>query len=412
MRIEINPRRVYLYIILLPLLKPGIVNNTCYTEMNNYYSILRIAIFVILIARIFISKNLRLSHYTVLMAIYEGWVLFSTVKTDVKGVAVWAGPALSIITVTLLFDLYEDDLHDIISVIGNILFVYFVLNEITVLVSVIISGNTDIGLAYFNHKLPSNQYFLGMDNRFICYYFPGVICNIISSRQQGIKYGAKAISILLVGGVTLIWLWAVGGMIGMTILLVVIFADEKFISGKIFNAQFLITMMLLVDIALIAVSVSNPGGIQRLMQTVFGKGGNFLDRVIMWRGVLYKVFAEHPLAGIGAQTKMFMSYFMRYNHAHNLMMTVLYQGGIVGELLFWVAMYVGCDGLMGYRSEALAKIILSVIVVELFTNFADTTFDVFFVIMVCLASKYVLLRESKYVINNQNRESWDVLNDY
>ncbi len=392
MHIEVYKERLFLYIVLLPVLKPGIVNNKCYSNYNSIYSYLRIAVFFIILLRIILSKALKLSHYAIIMMIYEGWIFLSTIRTNPGGVSVWAGPALSVITIVLIFDFYESNLFDVIDVIGNILFAYFVINEISVLVAIIASGNVNVGLSYFNPRLPKSQYFLGMDNRFINYYFPGVLCNILSSRKNGFKYGKRAFIIMFVGGATLISLWAVGGMLGMIILIAVVFTDERIIKGNLFNADHMITMMILANIVLIAASVTNPEMIWKIMQFFLGKGGNYLDRVNMWKGVLNKVFLKYPFAGIGAQSMQYVSYFMRYNHAHNLMMTVLYQGGIIGEILFWIGMYSGCHNLMWFRRENMAKTILGAIVVELFTNFADTTFDVFFVIMICMGVKYSCLR--------------------
>lgn len=104
----------------------------------------------------------------------------------------------------------------------------------------------------------------------------------------------------------------------------------------------------------------------------------------MWKNVYEKVFLEHPLTGIGTQSIKFMRYIMRYNHAHNLIMTLLLQGGLIGEVLWWRSIFIGTSKLNIAKSIE-SIVATACIVIEFLTNIMDSTNDSYFFILVAIA---------------------------
>lgn len=385
MKITVSKNTIYKYLLLLPLMKPGLFTQQCFNSINNIYSFFRILVFAILIYKLLAKRgNISASKLFFAVALYQFYILVVTVCTNPLGFMVWAGPATAIMTVVLLFDYYKDEVIELISCIASILWVYFWINEVCVVVCVISSKSTDAGLSFFNSQIAQNQYFLGMDNRFINYYFPTILANYIAEKRYNNSF-KKTFSVLIVGTVTLIVLKAVGGIMGMLSLAIIVTA--MFFSRRkiVIHIWLTIVFTIIVSIVFIWVSCVHTEILYSFFQNTMLKGSNYLDRVKMWKNVLEKVFYQRPLIGIGVQNLSYMRYIMRYNHAHNLVMTLLLQGGIIGEVLWWRSVFIGTEKMNNMGKNTLGIMISACIGIEFLTNIMDSTNDSYFFIIVCVA---------------------------
>lgn len=398
--IRIKKSELIKYILIFPLMKPGILSQSIFSKYNDVYSVFRSVVFAIVIYMLFFRpKKVTISTFSWLVCIYQFYILIVTIYINPKGIVVWAGPATAILTVVLLFDYYHDELYELIECTGNILFFLFIVNEISVVICLILSKNVDAGLAYFNSKISSNQYFLGMDNRFINYFFPAVLCNYITELKNKNDSLPRTKIILFVGTITLVILRAVGGMFGMILLNICVWLN-RFNRRFIFRIWFLIIISILMSLSIIVAGCQYPDVLVNFFQYVALKGSNFFDRIRMWRGVYNMVFLVRPLTGIGVQSVDYMRYIMRYNHAHNLIMTILLQGGIIGEVLWWSSIFSSTKKLNRVKNSKLVVIISACIFIELLTNIMDSTNDAFFFLMICIASN-ILYLDSREELNKQ-----------
>ncbi len=400
--IKIKKSRLIKYLLLFPIMKPGILSQSVFQNFNDIYSVFRILVFLILIYMLFFkSRSVAISKFAWATCLYHLYIFLVTLFTNPQGIAVWAGPATAILTVVLLFEYYANELYELIECIGNILFILFFVNEISVIVCLLVSKNTDIGFAYFNSKISSNQYFLGMDNRFINYFFPAILCNYITEINSYKNDIPKTKIILIIGTITLIVLRAVGGMFGMILLSICVLLN-RFNRSYFVRIWLLIALSIVLSVSVVMVGCVHPEVLVDFFQHVALKGSNFFDRVRMWRGVYSKVIVVRPWTGIGVQSLSYMKYIMHYNHAHNLIMTLMLQGGIVGELLWWISIFIGTKNLNMANNTKLVVMTSACIIIELLTNIMDTTNDAFFFLMICIAANIVMFeRKTNYTrINN------------
>ena len=385
MKITLSKNKIYKYLLLIPIMKPGLFTQQCFNSINTVYSFFRILVFAILIYKLFAKRgNISASKLFFSVSLYQFYILAVTVCTNPSGFTVWAGPATAIMTMVLLFDYYRDEVIEVILCIANLLWWYFWINEVCVFVCVIASKSTDAGLSFFYSKIAQNQYFLGMDNRFINYFFPTILTNYIIEKRHN-KSFRKTFSVLFVGTATLVVLKAVGGIMGMLSLVIVVTA--MFFSRRkiVIHIWLTIVFTILVSIVFIWVSCVHTEILYSFFQNMMLKGSNYLDRVKMWKNVLEKVFYQRPLTGIGVQNLSYMRYIMRYNHAHNLIMTLLLQGGIIGEVLWWRSIFIGTGKMNNMGKNTLGIMISAFIGIEFLTNIMDSTNDSYFFILVCVA---------------------------
>ena len=302
--------------------------------------------------------------------------------------AVWVGPASSIITVVLMFDYYRSDINELIECLANVFWMYFLLNELSVIVCIVASGSVSEGMAFFFPYVGNNRFFLGMDNRFLNYFFPGIMTNYIYEKRYKRTRFFRVKMIAIVGTATLTALNAIGGMTGMIALcIVLLFCSADSIIR--FDVGALIWITIFISITMIVIGIINPIPMQNAIERFMSKGNNYMDRALMWKHIFISVSSKYPLSGIGVQSikdmRRLMRFNMRYNHAHNLIMTLFMQGGIIGTILWWISIFVGTHELRLNNKNKLAMIIASCIVIELITNIMDSTNDAFFFVMVSIA---------------------------
>lgn len=384
MKIILNKKNIIMYLILLPTMKPGLFNQVYFEKVNSFYSLIRMIIFCVFVYKVFFRRRIILiSSLFMSVIVYQIYILIVTCLTNISGLLVWAGPATAIMTVVLLFDYYEDEIIYLLTAIANILWLYFWINEITVVICVWVSGSTDAGLSFFNSQITQNQYFLGIDNRFINYFFPAILTNYIVEKNKNRKY-IRTISIMIIGSITLIVLKAVGGIMGMVLLSFIItfmFITKRKVMIKAWQA---IVVTIIISVLFVYFCCTYTDVFYGFFQNTIVKGSNYLDRVRLWKNVYEKVFLERPLTGIGTQSIKFMRYIMRYNHAHNLIMTLLLQGGLIGEVLWWRSIFIGTSKLNNAKSTE-AIVVMACIIIEFLTNIMDSTNDSYFFILVAVA---------------------------
>lgn len=92
--------------------------------------------------------------------------------------------------------------------------------------------------------------------------------------------------------------------------------------------------------------------LMELFYSLFGKSGSLQERVTIWSRAI-GWFLKSPIFGMGVSSSVTDIWRLTYNHAHNLILQVLYQGGLV-SLLFLIAAIVSCVkiGSHDHRPEA------------------------------------------------------------
>lgn len=389
MKIILDKNRIVKYLIILPLLKPGLFSEPYFSKVNTFYSIARVLVLVFLSYKAFVArKQIVLSKLAVIVIFYHLYELMVTIFVNPQGMAVWVGPASSIITVVLMFDYYRSDINELIECLANVFWMYFLLNELSVIVCIVASGSVSEGMAFFFPYVGNNRFFLGMDNRFLNYFFPGIMTNYIYEKRYKRTRFFRVKMIAIVGTATLTALNAIGGMTGMIALcIVLLFCSADSIIR--FDVGALIWITIFISITMIVIGIINPIPMQNAIERFMSKGNNYMDRALMWKHIFISVSSKYPLSGIGVQSikdmRRLMRFNMRYNHAHNLIMTLFMQGGIIGTILWWISIFVGTHELRLNNKNKLAMIIASCIVIELITNIMDSTNDAFFFVMVSIA---------------------------
>lgn len=177
------------------------------------------------------------------------------------------------------------------------------------------------------------SYFLGHKNVMIQYMFCGFICmgarNLINRGKLGIKtviYGALILICNIIGQSTTSIIACIIVAIGIA------FYNKKWLS-IVFNPISIIVLQLAFFIGIVLLGLQN--NFSYFLSDITGKGLDMNGRTEIW-AIGLQAFFEHPWLGNGMDTvDNFLNIFSMNNDSfHNLVLDLLFQGGIIGLSLF------------------------------------------------------------------------------
>ena len=393
MKVVISKNKLFFIIALLILFEPGIFKNDEYVLINNLYSILKSILFLILV--IFCLKNQCVSRLSISVFIYECIFVISTVINGNKlGVLAgsFMGPAMAAVSICFLFDLFRDDLIDYVNSIRNILLIYYLLNILSIISTYIIMGKPSNFIGDGIHS-----FFLGIDNRFVFYFVPGMICALIVAVNKYNKPDIIFWVILIQGILILTVLWSVGAMLVMMAYLFFFLMSKKKSGSRTLNIYFFLISWIVINIALI-VFVNTPYANQLLLgaEVYFHKGANLNIRFLMWRNA-WKMFCENPVLGIGIKNRIQLKNILYgLAHTHNLFINILMRGGIAAICLFVSILFGATKPVMKMRNTYIGMSMAVCIFGCLVLSLVDTYDDVYFYLILNIAFRM------EWLINGKN----------
>lgn len=259
------------------------------------------------------------------------------------------------------------------KILRNIFLVYYFINIISV-----IYINWTSGTSFWAFKGDGYLFFLGIDNRFVFYFVPGLVCAAIVSIYEHNKLDLIFTGILLQSIFILFKLWSVGGFLTMGMTAVFLGIGIRRVKGKWVNAYGYIALWILLNAILIVAALFFADDMICLADILLGKGANLKDRFVLWKNV-FDAVGESPWYGIGINTmEKLSSILIIYNHAHNLLVNTLLKGGSMAVVVFLGILFIAARPLMDIRKTFLAKVLSLLLFSALFLSLADSYEDAYF----------------------------------
>lgn len=348
--------------LIFPFLEPLLFKD--YAQwIDTIFSVGKI-IALLYIAYIYFKKY-NSSLIIKIILLYQFALFISTILNPEGDIKRYIGPTVSVIGVCLYIDLMTKKglINMALKYISQIYIVFCVLN----LISIIIQPS-----GYVSDVSEGNEiYFLGLQNRFVFVFLPLVAFQALYSILTYKTIQKKIFIITVINTLSLIYFWAVGGMLALILVCILFLTINKFKLKKILNSITCSIIIIVANISLVVLRIQE--NYADFITDKLEKDVTLTGRTLLWDyGILS--FFNNPIWGIGYNNISKLSNDMLgVAHMHNLFMNILYYGGLVGFTLFLIINILVVRNLYKYRKTYCA----SILVITLFSGYMMSLGDTF-----------------------------------
>lgn len=276
-----------------------------------------------------VISKIKLSKYTKGVIVYSVYLLMATLFNNINIITYFKVYVLNI-SMVLLCDISLKKKYKIkmLKILSNYFYILIILNLLGLIFNFINSGSF-ISI--------ENNYFLGQDNRFILYIIPTLIGFLyLYEITMERKYLIRFIMSYIISLSMLIALWAVASFgvlifIGIGLIVFYLFRHIKINVYKVSVA------LLILCVAIVFFKVQNL--FEYFIVNILHKSLTLSYRTIMWDDAK-EMLINSPINlifGFGYfDTKdAFVHMPLKMNHLHNIVMDIIFAGGIIGGVLYF-----------------------------------------------------------------------------
>ena len=334
---------IYLF-MLIPLLEPAFISTT---ELDTIFSLLRRILFLFSVFLVLLcwNKSQNKKRYRILWCVYLYFLvlLLCTALSPSGNFLQWSYLALLDMSICNIVFLWIREDRD--RCISYLLFY----------VEVLLAINLFTLICYPDGLFTTGvypQYFLGYDNTHIRWIMPALTLSLLWSYTQEKKglwkknlggIHPRTFILYCICLVQVVISKSATSIVGFSVFTILIVLLSKN-NSDFFNRRrrlysikvaYLVAIVGTVMVSLIAFSYF--GELLNKIETFFGKNLQ-INRIIVWRRVLESIM-ENLFTGVGVELatttsmKLFNSLLQGVS-AHNYLLNVLYQGGLIGFIAF------------------------------------------------------------------------------
>jgi O-antigen ligase len=173
-------------------------------------------------------------------------------------------------------------------------------------------------------------WFMGYYNRFTQFFLPAIMFSLINKYMGS----SKKRTYLLLGAIIVssVLVWSGGVLMAVFSTCIFILLGKKY--KDVFNYVNYWLIQPIVLILVLAIQIQNH--FRWLVDTILDKWASLMGRVNLW-SITCRQISSSPIIGYGRKTGLARSMEVGFNwgtYAHNLILEILYQGGIVYLGLF------------------------------------------------------------------------------
>lgn len=198
--------------------------------------------------------------------------------------------------------------------------------------------------------------FLGNDNGMaVIFELPLMCVACIYSAFKGRRLTFNAVIMLAMISATVLITWSATGVVAWFALFVYILLIYKGRFTKVFNSYLLFLTFAVMQISIVFLRLQEHFAF--IINNILGKSINFTGRTIVW-DLSYLLIMQSPVIGHGVYEGHGLIWFVNnYVYAHNAILEIMIQSGIVGLILFIVPFVLAARKLYRYREHFLAGIV-------------------------------------------------------
>lgn len=289
----------------------------------------------ILVLFYYVVVKKKLDVYVLLVGAFEIFLLISTILNNVS-INQWFTNSAYVLILTLFVKIMIDiDCETLIKALSIVLGLYVHINMLTRILY-------PDGL--FTDKLVGykNCWFLGYDNVSAIII---VLSQTISVFRMLVKQTRRKIwdMSVVISGVVFIFMQQIAtAIIAECFFFIYIFVSKFATLRKIVCRARIIVISMFVLFILIQAFNIQQGGLFAMILDLLGKDMTFTGRAFLWQKAWKDIFSGHFLYGFGVlDTLDYVRIYggKAFSHLHCYYLQVLYEGGMIGEVLLFLMLY-------------------------------------------------------------------------
>ena len=362
-------------------------------------------VFVLLLVKL---KKISILSYkgTIIIAVFRLSMIFNAIihKNDIAVINEYIKEFLLIFSCCLACEyyIYKEKMENFFSSICNIYIVYLIINTIFML---IYPDGMIVTRLYTTNKQAFRDvgfHFIGFKNYFGFYFLPLLAVVFFDKYYSGRKH--IILQMLIVVDVFLAK--SSTSIIAVTIFYIILILG-KFISRikKDNKYNFIRNPIIFVSyiFLFILIVIFNSGfGLRTIVSNLFNKASSFTGRTTIWGLAIAKVL-KNPILGYGKSDVIYMN--GNYWYAHNGILDLLIQGGIVLIVLYIGVIFICYKPVENLKEQSLYKITIAItamycvlMLVESVVNYSILFYSIF-----CIFIHISVLADNNEKVEIKNR---------
>jgi len=317
---RLSKKRMFLYLMILAFL----IVPDYFQTLDNVNTILKlITVFLFVCLLFFTVVNKRINFFIIFCFLFFLWRMFSSYYLS-NGV-LDIDNSIRIMSLVLLINLsIKKHARTILSALSLVFSTYIIINLITLLLY-------PYGLYLDNPREGQfrSAWLLGIDNQFAYFIIPGIVIVILSSLYTYKKITIKTWFVIIAAGITMFKVFSATGLVTILFVLgsVLLYLRKK---SKL-RLTFVISSIVYVVVWLLLVPFNSIDVFQSIIVDILGKDLTLSGRTRIWSVVL-GVIPDSLWYGYGINIRVLVS--KTYFVAHNMLLQITLESGIIGLFLF------------------------------------------------------------------------------
>lgn len=362
----------FILFVILPYIKPSSLQLIA-PSIDSLFDAWKILSMIIAVGLYLYNK--KLSKIILSIGIYEVFLLISTIANsgDYRKALISCATILSF---SMFVELAVKNNSK--TFFYSIFFIYFVFVFINFILMLIYPN----GLAVDNYY-GNTYHFLANDNALSPIFIPVMAIICIYSEYQHKSLTPSSIMLLIMIAVTVIITWSATGVMMWFIMMAYILFIYKKIPMPILNMRLYFIAFAVLQVMIVFLRVQDI--FAYIIEDILGKNITFTGRTIIWDSAT-ELIKYKPWLGYGVYEGLgLIWYYNKYMYAHNGVLEVLLQGGVITLIAFVAVFLIAGKELYKLRSNPASGIIstgiFSILIGMLMESFANSI--LLYLLLVC-----------------------------
>ena len=325
---NIRIKSIIIFILVVPLLKPeGLSELSPFADAVIYdYGLYIDSAIIFLWFVISLARRRKISF--VLICVFA-FVLYEALNTVIQGGSLYnlAASWLKILLAGMLIECCIDDFKPLIASMYIYLFVLLSINLVLVLM---FPNGMFVSSVYYGFD---TNWLLGFKSSLQYYVFPLIVISALYSHYSGKRFQFIFVLILCHTETVLVRnTMLLVGLLIFDLLVILVYLRKRSVSYAV-QVPF-IGALNFVFIFFGELAMKGEGFLSWLILGILGKSTTIYSRIAIWDTVIYRL-SDSWLFGLGVLSdETRMNLIGTHAHAHNQMLQVVFESGVVGLLLF------------------------------------------------------------------------------
>ena len=226
-----------------------------------------------------------------------------------------------------------------------------------------LSGMTTV----YGVRYSSNWYLMGHDTQSLFYFFPVLVVGAIKYAKSRYTFRLLFVALFVMTFCAYFYVDVASAKIVLPLFLLLILFFSRFGIAKYFSWIVVGGICALFAFVVLAQGVTM---FSDALQSLLNRSSDLTGRFAIWRNSIF-VIADNPILGVGTLTGNQCISLIGINHCHNMILEILFRGGIVALVIYLWCFAEACSGLVSKPGGLIEPIIAAGIVCFAFLSTID-----------------------------------------